>query len=132
MLAAGKLKDSGLVETNGRTVRRLQGGDRYRHWVYDVDPETFAPVGGAVTTRFRRGPDDTMRFIVEAYERIPLGADVFTIQTKPQPRIRTLTKSQFLDRIAQQRRRARVWSRCVKRNHGSHKGCGRSPYTFTP
>ena len=66
------------------------------------------------------------------YERIPLGADVFKIETKPQPKVTTLTKGQFLDQIKQQRRRIKVWSRCVKRNHGSHEGCGPSPYTTTP
>ena len=41
MLATGKLKDVGLVEADGRTVRRLQGGDRLRDWTYDVDPNTL-------------------------------------------------------------------------------------------
>jgi hypothetical protein len=128
MLANGKLKDAGLVQADGRTVRRLQADDGLRGWVYDVDPTTFAPVGGAMTLRPPRGTAVTTRFIVEAYERLPLGADVFTIQTKPHPKITTLTKHRFLAQIKQLRRREKTWSRCVRRNHGSHKGCGPSPY----
>jgi hypothetical protein len=77
-------------------------------------------------------PGDTTRFFVEVYERLPLGADVFTIQTKPGADVATLTKQQFLERHKQQRRRLKIWGRCVKRNHGSHKGCGPSPYATWP
>lgn len=132
MLAAGKLEDVGLVQAHGRTVRRLEGGDRLRGWIYDVDPDTFAPVGGELTRREGPASGDSTRFLVEAYERLPLGTDVFTIQTKPRPEITTLTKNQFLARVERQRRQIKVWSRCVKRNHGIHEGCGRSPYTENP
>jgi hypothetical protein len=129
MLAKGKLKDAGLVEADGRTVRRLQGGDPLRRWVYDVDPDTFAPVGGSMTLHFPHGGGEhTTRFYVEVYERIPLGSDVFTIQTRPRPQVSTRTKQQVLAQRAEMQRRVKVWSRCVKRNHGSHKGCGPSPY----
>jgi hypothetical protein len=99
-----------------------------RGWVYDVDPDTFVPVGGSLTLRPPHGPAATTRFFVEVYERLPLGADVFTIQTKPRPKVTTLSKQEFLDRLEQLRRREKTWSRCVRRNHGSHNGCGPSPY----
>jgi hypothetical protein len=132
MLAAGRLEDTGLVQAHDRTVRRLEGGDRHRSWIYDVDPETFAPVGGAMTLHHPKAPVHTTRFVVEAYERIPLGTDVFTVETKPHPTVTRLTKQQFLNHAAEQRRRLKTWSRCVKRNRGSHEGCGPSPYTRGP
>jgi hypothetical protein len=129
MLATGKVTDVGLVQADGREVRRLEGKDRYRDWVYDVDPETFAPVSVALTTHLPNSEgSDTMRLVIELYERIPLGADVFTPRTKPDATVTTRTKQQFLAAFEEQRRREKVWGRCVKRNHGSHKGCGPSPY----
>ncbi len=133
MLADGKLKDAGLVRVGGRSVRRLQGGDRLRDWIYDVDPNTFAPVGGSMTLHRPDGATEgTTRFSVDIYERIPLGADVFKIRTKARPNVSTLTKQQLLDEYKQWRRRVKTWGRCVQRNHGIHTGCGPSPYLTTP
>lgn len=129
MLATGKVKDVGVLQAHGRTVRRLTGGDELRAWVYDVDPDTFAPVSIAMTL-YRPGgiSEGTTHLFIEVYEWLPLGSDVFTVQSKPDAKVTSLTKQEFLQQIKDQRRRLRVWSRCVKRNHGSHKGCGPSPY----
>ncbi len=128
MLASGKLKDAGSAQSNGRTVRRLKSSDRYRVLTYDVDPTTFAPVGGSITIKFRHDSNtDATTFVVETYERIPIDAAderVFTIKTKPDPQVNTKTKQQWLDHIA----RTKAWLRCEKRHHRNTKTCGKDPY----
>ena len=89
MLAAGRVVDAGLVRAHGRTVRRLTTrsathGATHTELTYDVDPETFAPVGGSLRfvgrlQRLRPGSPPrttgfTTSFRVDAYERLPLDA----------------------------------------------------------
>jgi hypothetical protein len=78
MLAAGDVRDDGVVTVDGRSVRRLVSdqtdfGPR-RRLVYYMDPQTFAPLGGRVYfDSERRVP--TLEFTVEVYERLPLNAE---------------------------------------------------------
>ncbi|MBE2314894.1 hypothetical protein DVA67_002815 [Solirubrobacter sp. CPCC 204708] len=73
MLASGAVQDRGEVQSGGRTVRRLVRTSRHVDTVIDVDPATFAPVGGSTTTKFgNRGPAMTSTFVVEAFERLPI------------------------------------------------------------
>lgn len=83
-LDAGRLVDTGEAQVNGRTVRRLSSRltDDPRDLIvltYDVDPQTFAPVGGSRTSymppRKQGGKKrlvDTMTFTVEVFERLRL------------------------------------------------------------
>jgi hypothetical protein len=116
LLAAGKLVDKGEVQDGTRTVRRLEHGDKDRDVVYDVDPKTFAPVGGSFTF-YRPGHVlvDTTSFTVERYERIPLtraDAHLLAITPKPSDRVTTLTAPQFMAAWRKQRR--------FERNCGKH------------
>jgi hypothetical protein len=92
MLAAGKLRDTGEATVDGRTVRRLVGemripegrGALVQRTTYDVDPRTFAPLGGTLEFDLARGHRVTMRFHVDRYERLPLTAEnakLLTIRT---------------------------------------------------
>jgi hypothetical protein len=75
LLTSGKLADAGEQQVGGRTVRRLVRDDGLRRFVIDVDPETFAPVGGKMTFRRPAGtriPTMTQTFTVEAFERLPI------------------------------------------------------------
>jgi hypothetical protein len=98
MLAAGKLRDAGEVTANGRTVRRLVGemripersGAFVQRTTYDVDPKTFAPLGGTVVFLLAHGHRVTMAFHVDRYERLPLTADttkLLTIRTNAQTKV---------------------------------------------
>jgi hypothetical protein len=74
MLARGEVTDAGERQVGARTVRRLVSADRAL--VYDVDPETFAPVQGSLRMFIGMGGPEarspTLRFVVERYERIPI------------------------------------------------------------
>lgn len=79
-LTLGDLIDEGEQQVNGRTVRRLVGkpspndGKRVtRRFVYDVDPDTFAPVGGEMQIGYptTQGNPITTRFHVDEYDRLP-------------------------------------------------------------
>jgi Sigma-70, region 4 len=73
MLAVGRLRDTGEVTVGGRTVRRLIGQERVheargtfaQRTTYDVDPQTFAPLGGTVEFVLAHGAKVAMRFHVD-------------------------------------------------------------------
>ena len=99
MLAAGKVRDAGEVTVAGRTVRRLVSVERIpqprghqfvQRTTYDLDPKTFAPIGG--TLQFDIGPARklTLTFHVDRYERLPLNAEnakLLTIPTNAQTKV---------------------------------------------
>jgi hypothetical protein len=95
LLQSGQVRDTGIVQAHGRTVRRLRRvtghGAGVRIFTYDVDPKSFAPVAGALqmgsplrhSTRGTPAPVFTENFVVDAYRRIPLAdrtARLLTIQ----------------------------------------------------
>jgi hypothetical protein len=76
-LSKGGVRDEGVVTAQGKRVRRLVRENTHRNstarFVYYVDPDTFAPVGGLVTHQRRNGPlMHGPEFMVSGYERIPL------------------------------------------------------------
>ncbi|HEX6023893.1 MAG TPA: hypothetical protein VFZ00_18025 [Solirubrobacter sp.] len=77
LLAAGDVRDDGVVTVDGRQVRRLvsdrKDGGMERRLVYYMDPQTFAPVGGRVY--FGKPPAPAIQFTVTGYERLPLNAE---------------------------------------------------------
>jgi hypothetical protein len=92
MLAAGRLRDTGEATVGGRAVRRLVGEQRVpkvkgtfvQRTTYDVDPQTFAPLGGTVEFVLAHRSGFTMRFHVDRYERLALdseNAKLLTIRT---------------------------------------------------
>lgn len=92
MLTHGKVTDAGLVETGGRTVRRLisesSGSEGpTRRFTYDVNPDTFAPVRGVLRLRFgfpagTRSPVVlTSTFTVDRYDRLPVNAQTTKLLT---------------------------------------------------
>jgi hypothetical protein len=136
MLAAGKLVDRGEQRVDGRTVRRLESRDAHdpmalRTVVYDVDPKTFAPVGGAFTY-FRPGHVfvDTIRFRVERYERLPItkaNARLLTVTPNRSTAVIVLTAAEVKRRFLAYRR----WrERCVHEH--SHARVCRTPPTIVP
>lgn len=87
-LDKGRLVDQGEVQAGGRTVRRLVSRNQQDLIVltYDVDPQTFAPVGGSRTMYMppkRKGGKRrwvaTGSFVVEVYERVPVDEAVLKI-----------------------------------------------------
>lgn len=105
MLTHGKVTDAGLVDTGGRTVRRLisessGSGGPARRFTYDVDPDTFAPVRGVLRLRFgfpagTRSPVVlTSTFTVDRYERLPINAQtakLLTIATNARTKVTVVT-----------------------------------------
>jgi len=95
-LERGELRDTGEIESGGRTVRRLvassDSGRTRQEFVYDVDPETFAPVGGSVTTTSDEtsGTTFVFSFRVERYETLPdtpENAGLLRITTTPSTKV---------------------------------------------
>ena len=76
MLASGTVRDAGEHRVDGRPVRRLVGEPSPKgfppdtRFVYDVDPETFAPVRYVID--FPEPRDLDIEYFVDIYERIPL------------------------------------------------------------
>lgn len=118
LLAEGSVRDAGLAERDGRTVRRLVQrkalpGNEMHTFVYDVDPDSFAPVAAELRFRSpaRRLPGGRSApalrtdivFTVLAYERIPLNArsaKLLTIPTTPKTEV---TRISAAERRRQQR-----------------------------
>lgn len=107
MLLKGTVSDRGEQQLRGRAVRRFVIEQRshlpndartLRRLVYDVDPQTFAPVEGRMSLRFGPGrstPSLTVRMHVDAYERIPLTATtagLLRIRTTPRTKATFDTK----------------------------------------
>jgi len=137
-LTKGKLVDAGEVQSGGRTVRRLETKDKDDPstlivLIYDVDPVTFAPVGGEriyyTPPKHPGGPrrpgPPPMRFTVEAYERLPLDEAKLRMTPGPGIRLVELTKEQLAERV----KRAKRWERrCAKlRRHHPSADCGKRP-----
>lgn len=95
-LERGELRDTGEVAFDGQTVRRLVAtselGETRQRFVYDVDPQTFAPVAGSVTTT-TPGTDRepfVFRFRVERFETLPdtpENAGLLRIATTPSTKV---------------------------------------------
>jgi hypothetical protein len=79
MLAAGDVRDDGVVTVNGRQVRRLVSEPKdkgpSRQLVYYMDPQTFAPVGGRMYPVLRGRRMRPIEFTVDRYERLPINAE---------------------------------------------------------
>ncbi len=120
MLAGGDVTDEGEVQVGGRTLRRLvsidpgrgpkRRGGVGRRLVYDVDPETFAPVQATLTLTVPSRPHVlrlTSRMHVDAYERIPLTtatAVLLRIRTTPRTKVTVYTAAQRRARALRFRR----------------------------
>jgi len=103
MLAERKVTDAGLVDVGGRTVRRLISessgpGKPTRRLIYDVDPETFAPVRGVLRFGFpastRSAVVVAVTFTVNRYERLPVNAQtakLLTIATNARTKVTIIT-----------------------------------------
>lgn len=117
MLLEGTVSDRGEQRLRGRTVRRFVVEQRsqravdpaaVRQLVYDVDPETFAPIEGRFSVSLSESHPlarITLRMRVDAYRRIPLtarSAELLRIRTTPN------TKATF-DTAQRLRGRARAW-----------------------
>jgi hypothetical protein len=121
MLTGGEVTDEGEQQADGRQVRRFvivrrRGhGDGAAEWrfVYDVDPETYAPIGATVTLSIpdRSGePQITTRIHVDEYKKIPLNATTATlleIQTTPQTKITVHTPDELHERERRMREQCR-------------------------
>ena len=78
-LDAGDLRDDGIVTHDGRQVRRLvrdeQGNAGFKQrFVYYMDPQTFAPLGGRMYFTVKAKRTIMSEFTISGYERIPLTA----------------------------------------------------------
>jgi hypothetical protein len=125
MLARGELTDTGERQVGGRTVRRLVSEDRTL--VYDVDPETFAPVQGSFGVGEARS-----RFVVERYERIPItpqNAKLLTIETNRDTEVTVRTAED----LRRRQEATREWrERCVENASGDQTCPGVPPGAELP
>jgi hypothetical protein len=137
-LAKGALVDAGEVQVGGRTVRRLETKDKddpktLLVLIYDVDPVTFAPVGGERISYMppkrkggpRRAGPPPIRFTVEAYERLPIDEAQLAITTDSKTKVVELTQAEWMRRF----RAVRRWERhCSKlRRSNPRADCGKRP-----
>src|SRR4051812_43762636 len=80
-LAAGDVRDDGIVTHDGRQVHRLVRdqkvgrGPGTQRFVYYMDPQTFAPLGGRMYFDFAKNRRTVAEFTISGYERIPLNAE---------------------------------------------------------
>jgi hypothetical protein len=112
LLTSGKLEDEGEVQSGGRTVRRLVRDDNgLRTVVFDVDPVTFAPIGGTMTFRFPHGGRTmTITLAVEAFERLPITPEtekhlLLDVPPGTPKRVVTATEKHRRERLRQRRNR---------------------------
>lgn len=119
MLQRGELHDTGELMADGRRVRRLQGerdfgpGDRdtTMRIIYDVDADTFEPVGGQIfmtETEGRGGRTVKTRvdFHIDLYERLldnDANAHLLLPQTTPRTAVTTDTVQELQKQLARQR-----------------------------
>lgn len=139
MLASGEVTDDGEHQVGGRAVRRLvseQSEDMTarRRLVYDVDPDTFAPVQGSVTIRAGRGPRApklSLRFVVDRYVRIPITAEsakLLTIKTNSATKVTVRTAED----LRRRQERMRQWRKqCVSKPNGQVR-CPAPPREIAP
>jgi hypothetical protein len=76
-LDAGDVRDDGVVEHDGKPVRRLVreqkiGLRMQQRFVFYMDPQTFAPLGGRMYFTLNRKRRFMSEFTISTYERIPL------------------------------------------------------------
>lgn len=132
MLLQGTVSDKGEQQLRGRKVHRFVIEQRrdsandpptVRRMVYDVDPQTFAPIEGRFSLTFGQPGVPariTTRMHVDAYRRIPLTATTSTllqIKTTPQ------TKTTY-DTAQKLRARVRAWrARCRPIQNGRALAC---------
>ena len=132
LLFEGRVTDLGEQQLGGRTVRRFvverhpkaaNDPPTSLRLVYDVDPQTFAPVEGRMSVWFgsdTQRPRVTTRMRVDVYRRIPLNATtarLLRINTTPR------TKATF-DTKQRQRARERAWrAKCHPIQHGRALAC---------
>ncbi len=133
LLASGKLKDEGEKQVEGRTVRRLTSDDGLRSMVFDVDPVSFAPLGGSMTYRGRAGtkiPTMTLPFVVEAFERLPITAETEKLLRviPPAGTKKTVYTAADMRRFQREYREWRKHCRKVKKNSWT---CPGTPPTLT-
>lgn len=127
MLDSGRLRDAGERTVAGRRVRRLvgsigatAGGQPARSLVYDVDPDTFAPVDGTLTDHVRlprpgKGGESTQDITVvikvKRYETLPdTPANAHLLRIATTPRTKVIVRSAAAlrrdrERAAEQRKR---------------------------
>jgi hypothetical protein len=79
-LDAGDLRDDGVVSHDGRQVRRLVreqkiGKRNTQRFIYYMDPQTFAPLGGRMYFSLGSRRTFMSEFVISGYERIPLNAE---------------------------------------------------------
>jgi hypothetical protein len=136
-LAKGTLVDAGEQQVGGRTVRRLESKAKddpktLLVLIYDVDPVTFAPLGGERIYylppgkgRPKREAGPSLRFTVERYEKLPIDAAELRIATTPTTKVVELTRGEWMRRIRDVQRWER---RCAKlRRHDPRADCGKRP-----
>lgn len=126
-LLQGSVSDKGEQQVRGRTVRRFVVEQRRRgangpattlRLVYDVDPQTFAPLEGRLSVTFgpRNGPARITTIMrVDAYRRIPLTAStakLLKIKTTPKTKASFETQQQLRARLRASR------ARCHRRDGG--------------
>jgi hypothetical protein len=99
MLAEGDLHDAGTVQVNGKTARRLTGvsdAPVARRFVYDVDPNTFAPVDATIITKHQTVAASRVGLHVSHQVEIAKVIAHFQIKSyeriKPTPKAATLLK----------------------------------------
>ena len=85
-LAAGDVRDDGVVTHDGKQVRRLVRDKKIGHsntqrFVYYMDPQTFAPLGGRMYFDFAKNRRIAAEFTISGYERIPLNAETKKLLT---------------------------------------------------
>lgn len=106
-----------------RLVSDRTQGNIGRVFTYDVDPDTFAPVGGEI--RFVIDGDSfDSRYVVNVYDRLPdtpQNAKLLTIPTKPSTKVTVHTPEQ---RRARERRARKG---CVPTRDGHAEKCPLHP-----
>ena len=122
LLTAGKLIDQGEMQAGGRTVRRLVRDDGLRRLVFDVDPQTFVPLGGSMTYRTpgkTKIPAHTLNYTVEVFERLAISPETEQLLTfTPPAGTRTVTRTAAdIHRWAREHRAWRKRCKVAGRNH---------------
>jgi len=81
-LDAGDVRDDGIVTHDGKQVRRLvreakvpAKAQMTQKFVYYMDPQTFAPLGGRMYFQFKGRTRIMSEFKISEYQRLPLNAE---------------------------------------------------------
>lgn len=137
MLFEGDVSDRGEQQLGGRTVRRFVSTLRrdgpndpamVLKLVYDVDPQTYAPIEARMSLRFPAAKNRSapvVRLHVDTYRRIPLNsrtAKLLTIRTTPRTKVTTDTAQAVRERFRRWRE-----ERCRPRKSGDMTCSGLPP-----